>query len=251
MNPIIETSKLSKTFSVGGTQQHVLVNLDLRIEAGDFTVIMGPSGSGKSTLLYTLSGMDRPSLGRIRFLGTDITGYSENRLARFRRSHCGFVFQQIHLLDSLSVFDNLMVLGLLVGRNRRAVAERARQLLTLVGLFEQDYRKFPSMLSGGEAQRVGIARALINSPAVCFADEPTGPLNHDNTDRVLNLLTGIHRDGQSIVLVTHDPHVAARGSRVLYLRDGGVVDELVLGRYQGDDHARSQHLNGFLTKMGW
>ena len=166
--------------------------------------------------------MDRPSLGRIRFLGTDITGYSENRLARFRRSHCGFVFQQIHLLDSLSVFDNLMVLGLLVGRNRRAVAERARQLLTLVGLFEQDYRKFPSMLSGGEAQRVGIARALINSPAVCFADEPTGQLNHDNTDRVLNLLTGIHRDGQSIVLVTHDPHVAARGSRVLYLRDGGV-----------------------------
>jgi lipoprotein ABC transporter, ATP-binding protein len=107
------------------------------------------------------------------------------------------------------------------------------------------------MLSGGEAQRVGIARALINSPAVCFADEPTGQLNHDNTDRVLNLLTGIHRDGQSIVLVTHDPHVAARGSRVLYLRDGGVVDELVLGRYQGDDHARSQHLNGFLTKMGW
>lgn len=145
---VIVTDKLSKTFSNAGTQQHVLRNLDLEIAQGSFTVIMGPSGAGKSTLLYALSGMDRPSLGTVTFDGEVISRYSEDQLARFRRAHCGFIFQQIHLLDSLSVMDNVMAVGLLT-KSRAAAKQRAGELFAVVGLTVADQRKFPAMLSGG------------------------------------------------------------------------------------------------------
>lgn len=248
---VIRTDKLSKTFSSQGVQQHVLKNLDLDIHAGDFTVIMGPSGAGKSTLLYALSGMDTPSLGRIIFDGETISGNTHDRLARFRRRHCGFVFQQINLLDSMSVLDNVLAAGLLVTRNRAKVLARARELLDLVGLPETTLGKFPSMLSGGEAQRAGIVRAMINEPSVVFADEPTGQLNSENSLLVLDLLTQINQGGQSIVMVTHDVHSAARGNRVLYLRDGLIRGELAMGRYADDQRDRHQRLSGFLAEMGW
>ena len=246
--PVVTTDKLSKSFSVGGAQQHVLRNLDLEIGRGSFTVVMGPSGAGKSTLLYALSGLDRPTLGAVRLDGTDLTGMKEDALARFRRSHCGFVFQQVHLLDSLSVLENLLAVGLLISRDRGAVTTRARSLLERVNLPERDWNKAPTMLSGGEAQRVAIARALMNKPAVVFADEPTGQLNSEHSTAVLDLLSDVHEDGQTIVMVTHDVHSAARADRVLYLRDGRISEECALA---GSADRRTEELTAFLAEMGW
>lgn len=157
---ILRTEKLCKTFSSGGLQQHVLKNLDIHLYEGDFTIIMGSSGSGKSTLLYALSGMDRPTLGEVLFEDQGISKLSNDQLAVFRRQHCGFVFQQIHLLDNMSVLDNVMASALLVSRNRKSIAARAKELLAKVGLNEVSWRKFPSQLSGGEAQRAAIVRAF-------------------------------------------------------------------------------------------
>jgi putative ABC transport system ATP-binding protein len=228
---IITTEKLCKTFSTGGLQQHVLRNLDLEIRAGDFTVIMGASGAGKSTLLYALSGIDTPTLGAIRFGDEHIDRMSSDRLAVFRRRNCGFVFQQIYLCDNMSLMDNVMAAGLLVNINRRQVATRARELFERMGLGEQDWRKFSAQLSGGEAQRGAIVRALINTPAVLFADEPTGSLNSASGDAVLDLLTQTNQDGQSVIMVTHDIKSALRGNRVLYLKDGVICGECELGAY--------------------
>jgi len=250
-NPILKTSKLSKTFSIGGRQQHVLKNLDLEIYNGDFTVIMGPSGAGKSTLLYALSGMDKPSGGNISFLGKEICGLSNDKLAVFRRDNCGFVFQQTHLLDNMSIMDNIMACGLLASKNRKDIAAKAKTLLKGFDLDEATWRKFPSQVSGGEGQRAGIARALINSPKVVFADEPTGALNSANGLAVLDALTEINTGGQSIVMVTHDIRSARRGNRVLYFKDGGIVGECLLGQYQSGDADRHAKLKDFLAEMGW
>ncbi len=250
-NIMIKTTKLCKTFSTEGVQQHVLKNLDLNINQGDFTVIMGPSGSGKSTLLYALSGMDKPSLGSIEFDGRDITKLSEDKRAVFRKDNCGFVFQQIYLLDNMSVLDNIMTCGLLVKSDKKQITSKALELLELVNISEKHTGKFPSQLSGGEAQRVGIVRALINDPKVLFADEPTGSLNSASTKAVLDVFTRIHEAGQSIVMVTHDLESARRGNRVLYLKDGSVWGECNLGKYISGDEERHDQLTGFLKEMGW
>lgn len=254
---VIATDRLSKTFSHQGMQQHVLVNLDLQIRAGEFTVIMGPSGAGKSTLLYALSGMDTPTLGTVTVDGVDITGFSQDKLAVFRRKRCGFVFQQIHLLDHLSLLDNALAVGLLTG-SRDAVRRRAVDLFDRVGLDAVTRAKFPSMVSGGEAQRAAIVRAMMNEPTVLFADEPTGQLNSDNGQRVLDLLSSLHGQGQSIVMVTHDVRSALRGNRILYLRDGSIQGQLELQPYAGsdglpasDEESRAQRVTAFLAEMGW
>jgi len=250
-NAILTTNKLCKTFSSGGLLQHVLKNLDLEIYEGDFTVIMGPSGAGKSTLLYALSGMDKPTLGEIRFSGREINNLSNDKLAVFRRDNCGFVFQQMYLLDNMSILDNIMSCGLLISKNRKVVAEKAKQLLKRLNLDEIMWRKFPAQISGGEAQRAGIARALINSPKIVFADEPTGALNSANGKAVLDALTEVNEQGQSVVMVTHDLKSAQRGSRILYLQDGMIRGECELGRYISGDNNRHNKLNEFLTGMGW
>lgn len=252
MNTLLKTVKLCKTFSSGGVQQHVLKNLDMEIAEGDYTVIMGSSGSGKSTLLYALSGMDQPTLGDVFFGDQNIAKYSNDQLAVFRRNNCGFVFQQIHLLDSMSVLDNVLAAALLVNRDKAAVTAEAKNLLGKVGLKEKVWHKFPAQLSGGEAQRAGIVRALINRPGIVFADEPTGALNYASGVEVLDIMTEFNRGGQSMVTVTHDVKTALRGNRILYLRDGIVYGELRLPAYDGSkDHGRSQRLQDFLDEMGW
>lgn len=251
-NAILTTDKLCKTFSNGGMQQHVLKNLDIRLIDQDFTIIMGSSGSGKSTLLYALSGMDKPTLGTIRFGEKEISSLSNDQLAIFRRNHCGFVFQQVHLLDNMSVLDNVLASGMLLNQNRRSLVARAKELLVKVGIQEKSWGKFPSQLSGGEAQRVGIVRAIINRPQIVFADEPTGALNSASSDSVLDVLTEVNRDGQSIVMVTHDIKTALRGNRVLYLQDGVIQGNLAMEPYAADRHAaRHDRLMAFLTEMGW
>jgi len=251
MTNIIKTNKLCKTFSNGGVQQHVLQNIDLEIREGDFTIIMGASGAGKSTLLYALSGMDKPTLGNIEFDGTDITKLNSDKLALFRRNHCGFVFQQTYLVDSMSVLDNVLAAGYLMNNNRKEVVAKAKQILKTVDIDETLWNKFPTQISGGEAQRVGIARALINTPKLVFADEPTGALNSKTGKAVLDALTKFNNNGQSIVMVTHDITSARRGNRILYVKDGEIAGECELGKYVSGDKERHQMLRDFLGGMGW
>lgn len=249
---LIVTEKLCKTYSSSGVQQHVLKNLDISLKKGDFTVIMGASGSGKSTLLYALSGMDKPTLGNIYYDEQNISKFSQDQLATFRRKNCGFVFQQIHLLDHMSVLDNILASGLLVNKDKKRVVKGAKERLLQVGLTEQSWYKFPTQLSGGEAQRVGIVRALINEPRVVFADEPTGALNSSSSDAVLDIFSSINQLGQSIVMVTHDLKTALRGNRVLYLRDGIICGDLRLEPFHSNQHEhRQEKLKAFLAEMGW
>ncbi|MBR3514998.1 MAG: ABC transporter ATP-binding protein [Lachnospiraceae bacterium] len=270
---ILTAKDLSKTFSNESVQQHVLENLNLDIYKGDFTVVMGNSGSGKSTLLYALSGMDRPTLGTITYYvddpkkkkgadGIEISKYSNDKLALFRRNHAGFVFQQNYLNDSMSALDNVMISGLLKSKNRRELAKRAKELLGRVEISESDARKFPSQLSGGMQQRVAVVRGVINRPEVLFADEPTGALNSQNTTNVLDIFTELNQDGQSIVMVTHTVAAAERGNRIIYLADGVISDICDLGPYIGDykdesnpdmEQAKERHrkLKDFLQAQGW
>ncbi len=251
MKTILSTRKLCKTFSNAGVQQHILKNLDLEIYEGDYTVIMGASGAGKSTLLYALSGMDKPTLGEIWFLDKDISKYNDDKLAVFRRENCGFVFQQIYLIDKMSVLDNILASGLLVNKNRIDVVKTAKDLFYKVNISEQLQDKFPSQLSGGEQQRVAIVRGLINHPGILFADEPTGALNSSNSEAVLDMFTNFNKEGQSIVMVTHDIKTALRGSRIIYLKDGQIHGECNLGAYVEKDHDRKSKLKTFLEEMGW
>ncbi|WFR55634.1 ABC transporter ATP-binding protein [Anaerocolumna sp. AGMB13025] len=251
MESVLIAKDLCKTFSNDRVQQHVLKNLNISIHPGDFAVIMGNSGSGKSTLLYALSGMDRPTLGSVGVNGEEISRYSNDKLAVFRRKNCGFVFQQNFLNDTMSVMDNIMVNGLLVSKDRRAIAERAKELLNRSGLTEEVYNKYPTQLSGGEAQRVALVRGIINNPTILFADEPTGALNSTNTANVLDILTGLNESGQTIIMVTHDMKAARRGNRVLYLKDGVILDEADLGNYVSEDENRHEKLRSFLIEMGW
>ncbi len=249
---ILKTEKLCKSFSNGGIQQHVIKNLDLEIKEGDFTVIMGSSGSGKSTLLYALSGMDKPSMGKVIFDGTEIQDKNNDELAVFRRGNCGFVFQSIYLLENQTVLDNVLTGALIVQKNSPELINRVKELLKKTGLDEEAWNKYPSQLSGGEAQRVGIVRAVINDPRILFADEPTGQLNSASGRDVLDIFTEIHQNGQSIVMVTHDLKTALRGTRVLYLRDGGVVGDHRMQNYGEDDlRERRNSLTSFLEDMGW
>lgn len=251
MEDILCAKDLCKTFSNESVQQHVLKNLNLSVHRGDFTVIMGNSGSGKSTLLYALSGMDRPTLGSITCQGEEISRYSNDRLAVFRRKHCGFVFQQNYLNDTMSVLDNVMICGMLVTKNRRELAAKAKERLLALGLAEESFHKFPAQLSGGEQQRVAVVRGMINDPEILFADEPTGALNSQNAKRVLDAFTALNAAGQSIVMVTHDMRSARRGNRILYLKDGVITGELELGAYQSGDRMRHERLQAFLSEMGW
>lgn len=252
MIPILRTEKLCKSFSNGATQQHVIKNLDLEIMEGDFTVIMGASGSGKSTLLYALSGMDKPTLGKVFFGDTEIQDYTNDQLAVFRRKNCGFVFQSIYLLENQNVLDNVLTGAFAVQKNSPELIKRVKELLAKVGLDEEMQKKYPNQLSGGEAQRVGIVRAVINDPKILFADEPTGSLNSASGRDVLDIFTGVHENGQSIVVVTHDIKTALRGTRVIYLRDGKVVGEHRMVKYGGDDFKeRREKLTVFLDEMGW
>ncbi len=252
MEAILRTEKLCKSFSNSGVQQHIIKNLDLEIREKDFTIIMGASGSGKSTLLYALSGMDKPTLGKVWFGNEDISQYSNDELAVFRRKNCGFVFQSIYLLESMNVIDNILTGALVVQKPSKELNKKAETLLGRVGISEKSRKKYPNQLSGGEAQRVGIIRAVINDPKILFADEPTGNLDSSSGQDVLDVFTELNRSGQSIVMVTHDMKTALRGNRVIFLRDGSIVGEHEMPPYGEDDLTkRREGLIKFLDDMRW
>lgn len=250
-NIIISAEHYRKIFGSDKSPQEIFSDFNLDIYQEDFTVIMGSSGAGKSTLMYSLSGMDKPTAGRITFCGTDITDLSSDKLAVFRRKNCGFVFQQVYLLDKMSLMDNVITAGTLTNKNRKEIVSRAKELFELVNIPEVTQKKMPSKISGGEAQRAGIVRAVINQPKVVFADEPTGALNSNNSQAVLDVLSKLHQNGQSIIMVTHDKKSALRGSRIIYLKDGQVLGECELGEYVSDTPERTQKLEEFLAQMGW
>ncbi|HJJ04813.1 MAG TPA: ABC transporter ATP-binding protein [Clostridiaceae bacterium] len=248
---IISVKNLVKSFKSESGTQTIINNLDLDIYESDFTIIMGSSGAGKSTLLYSLSGMDKPTSGNIIFNDKDITKMNADELAIFRRKNCGFVFQQIYMLDKMSLLDNVLTAGLLINNNKKEVVARAKELFKKVNIKEETYKKTSSQVSGGECQRAGIVRAAINSPSVIFADEPTGALNSDNGTKVLDVLTEFNNDGESIIMVTHDKKSALRGNRIIYLKDGKIFGELLLEKYSENDKERNEKLDQFLKEMGW
>ena len=252
-NCMIETRDLCKSFTNGQTQTHILKGLNLEIYSNDFTIIMGSSGSGKSTLLYAVSGMDIPTKGDIYFEKINFSKFNNDELSIFRRENCGFIFQQSYLINHMNILDNVLSTGLLGNKKkRREIVKTAKEFLLQVGLKAEDLNKFPTQLSGGEAQRVGIVRGIINSPRMLFADEPTGALNSASGKAVLDLMTDINNKGQSIVMVTHDIKTAIRGNRLIYLKDGKIIDELRMTPYaEKDVEKRILAVNTFLQKLGW
>jgi putative ABC transport system ATP-binding protein len=220
---MIRVRELSMRLASGGRGVDVLTGVSLDVPAGQFLAIAGPSGSGKSTLLGLIAGLDQPTAGRIEVAGVDITALDEDALARFRRDHVGYVFQSFHLLPTLTAQENVAVPLELAGA--AGAAARAAELLGEVGLAERAHH-YPVQLSGGEQQRVAVARAVARRPAVLLADEPTGNLDSATGKQIIELLVGMNRRlGSTLVLVTHDTALAAHADRVITLRDGRVVSD--------------------------
>lgn len=251
-NTILSGKNIRKTFTQSGKEIQILSGIDVNIYEGDFTVIMGPSGAGKSTLLYALSGMDAITGGSVKFNGKEISKLSEKKMAELRANEFGFVFQQTHLVSNLTLFENVAVAGFAAkAGSTKEIWEKTDRLL--MKMHAEDARdRLPSQVSGGEAQRAAIARAMIGNPGLLFADEPSGALNKTNSEEVMNLLTEINHDGQSILMVTHDVRAALHGNRILYLEDGKILDELNLQPYgDGDRKARENEVLGWLSSLGW
>jgi putative ABC transport system ATP-binding protein len=224
MDVAIETRDLHKTYHTDGVVVEALRGVDLRVNSGEFVSVMGPSGCGKSTLLHLLGGLDRPTAGEVVVAGQRLDTLSESARAVLRRETVGFVFQAYNLIPNLTVADNVDLPGLLAGRPPAEVAQRREELLETLGIPDKA-RALPSELSAGQQQRVALARALVNHPTVLLADEPTGNLDSRNEVEVMALLCRFHQEGQTILLVTHAAKVASCAGRVLFMRDGQMVDE--------------------------
>lgn len=253
MSKILLSAKdVCKSFANNGEQNHILNHVSFDLYQGDFTVIMGASGSGKSTLLYSISGMDSITAGEVFYRGKKISGCREKEMARLRAEEFGFVFQQIHLVSNLTLLENITVPGFMAKKKgAKAVKERALQLLEKVNVLHAKDR-LPAQVSGGEAQRAAVARAVIAEPGLLFADEPTGALNRKNTEDVLDLMTEMNRDGQSILMVTHDVRAALRADRLLYLEDGKIGGEMKLPPYTPEEaRNRETQINAWLASMEW
>lgn len=227
----------------------ILDNVDIEVYKGDFTVIMGASGAGKSTLLYALSGMDNITSGKVIYREKQISSLGEKAMAQLRAREFGFIFQQIHLVSNLSLFENVAVAGYIGKHPESEIRIRTAELFRQMNLTEAADR-LPCEVSGGEAQRAAIARAVIGNAGIIFADEPTGALNRRNTEEVLNLLTVLNSQGQTILMVTHDAHAALRGNRIIYLEDGKICGELNIGMY-AESEGRSHRLNKWLQEQRW
>ncbi|HEY7840036.1 MAG TPA: ABC transporter ATP-binding protein [Gammaproteobacteria bacterium] len=222
---LVRVERVTKTYRRGGESINVLNELSADVPRGDFLALMGPSGSGKSTLLNLLGGIDRPTSGSINFGGKRLETMGDGELARWRAAHVGFVFQMHHLLPMLSAERNVELPLLLTGLPASERRKRTQAALTLVGLADRAKHK-PAELSGGQEQRVGIARAIVADPEILLCDEPTGDLDRKSGDAVLDLLQTLNREhGKTVVIVTHDPHAAARARRTLYLRNGVLAEE--------------------------
>ena len=250
MKTILDVKNLCKSFE----DTQVLNNIYFKVDEGEFIAIMGRSGSGKSTLLYIISGMDRPTSGDVMFCGTDISGLSDEKMSEIRLKQMGFIFQHSYLLKNLSIRDNIVLPGFKAGTlSREQVNQNANALMIKTGIdsvADHDIKK----VSVGQLQRAAICRALINKPDVLFGDEPTGALNSSTTREVMDVINTVNAEGTTVIIVTHDTKVAARASRVIYLMDGNIHDELTLGKYEGAENkksSREKRLSEWLEKQGF
>ena len=252
MKKILSGEQIVKTFGEGAEQRTILDGVSVAIKEGEFVAVMGPSGSGKSTLLFALSGMDRVDAGKVVFDGKELSALGENELADIRRTQMGFVFQQPTLLRNLNILDNIILPTMRERRKDAAkVTAKARTLMQQAGIPELEERNI-TQASGGQLQRVGICRALMSDPKIIFGDEPTGALNSQAANDIMNLLAEIHRTGTTILLVTHDVKVAAKAERVLFMIDGQIAGEHWIGAYAaaGDGlKAREERLTAWLANM--
>jgi putative ABC transport system ATP-binding protein len=221
---VVEARGLRKTYESEGMPVRALRGADLTIDAGEFAAVMGPSGCGKSTLLNLLAGLDAPNEGELFLAGENLIGRSENELARLRRRHIGIVFQFFNLLEGMTVLENAALPAIIAGSPRRKAESRARDLLDLLGLVDKA-KSTPGLLSGGQRQRLAIARALANEPTLLLADEPTGALDSEGGQEIMELFRRLHSTGQTILMVTHDDEVAGAADRIIQMRDGRVIGD--------------------------
>jgi putative ABC transport system ATP-binding protein len=251
MATVMEITDLCKTYVVDKRQINVLRNVNLKVEEGEMVAIMGPSGSGKSTLLYSISGMDRPTSGTVKFDNTDISEIKENELADIRLDKMGFVFQQMYMMKNLNILDNVILPAMesKKGGSKKDKVQRGEDLLRKLGIIDVADNDI-NEVSGGQLQRACIARSMINSPKILFADEPTGALNRTSSQEVMDELVKLNKEGTTVMMVTHDSKVASRCSRVLYIVDGNIK-----GEYKTDDSLndkdRERNLNNWLMDLGW
>ncbi len=244
---LIQTSNLTKVYGTGETAVTALDHVNLKVEAGEFVAVMGPSGCGKSTLLHLIGGLDRPSDGQVTIDGEALEALDDNTLSALRRRKIGFVFQFFNLIPVLNATENAALPLLLDGVSQAKANEKAAMWLSKVGL-DGRHQHRPDQLSGGQQQRVAIARALVAEPVLILADEPTGNLDTRSSDEVAGLLRKVAEEWRrSVVMVTHDPRIAAYASRIVFLKDGKVVDETLL---EGGDGRNAELVSGMIKQIG-
>lgn len=233
MKKIIIGEHIVKSFGEGDEKRNVLDGASVDINEGEFVAIMGPSGSGKSTLMFALSGMDNIDGGKVIFDGDELSSVGEVELSDIRRTKMGFVFQQPTMLKNLNILDNIILPSMRDNRKNVAkISEKARELMKRVGIAELEMRDI-TQVSGGQLQRAGICRALLNNPKIIFGDEPTGALNTKSAQEIMDIFSEINAGGTALMLVTHDAKVAARTERIMFMHDGKIVSELKLPKFDG------------------
>ena len=253
MSTVIKTKDLCKTYIVDKQSNNVLQNVNLEVEEKEFVTVMGPSGSGKSTLLYTVSGMDTVTAGRVFFDGEEISSMKEKDLINIRLLKMGFIFQQMYMMKKLSIIDNIILPAFQAKlKPRDEVRKDAENLMRKLDIIDTAEREITEV-SGGQLQRACLCRALINSPKVLFADEPTGALNSKASRDVMQRLLEANRAGTTVLMVTHSEKVASVSDRIIYLVDGGIQGELMLGKMTSDEEIspRERKVRAWLDQMGW
>ena len=248
MTVLLEVKDLQKVYTTrfGGSSVTALRNVNLSVEKGEYIAIMGESGSGKTTLLNILAALDKPTRGQVLLDGNDITAISEKELSAFRRSNLGFVFQDFNLLDTFNLKDNIFLPLVLSGKKYGETNKRLKPLAAMLGITDILY-KYPYEVSGGQKQRAAVARALITSPQLILADEPTGALDSRSADELLKLFSMINREGQTIVMVTHSVKAASHAGRVLFISDGTVFHQMYRGNATSEE--MFQRISDTLTTM--
>lgn len=236
MMPLLTVNNLKKVYTTrfGGNKVTALKNINFSVEKGEHVAIMGESGSGKTTLLNILASMDRPTSGEVILNGENTINIDENELAKFRREHLGFVFQDFNLLDTFSIEDNIYLPLVLAGEGYKKMNDKIKPIAEKLGI-SNILKKYPYEVSGGEKQRTAIARAVITKPDILLADEPTGALDSKSTGDLLNTLSDIHEDGQTILMVTHSVRAASHAGRVLFIKDGEIYHQIYRGNMTNDE----------------
>lgn len=251
MKKLIIGNRIVKSFGEGAEQRNVIDGVSVEINEGEFVAVMGPSGSGKSTLMFALSGTDSINGGKVTFNGKDLSAASENELSDIRRTEMGFVFQQPTMLKNLNILDNIILPSMRDNRrNVVKITEQARTLMKRVGIAELEKRDI-TQVSGGQLQRAGICRALMNNPKIIFGDEPTGALNSKSALEIMDIFSEINAGGTAVMLVTHDVKVAARMTRIMFMHDGKIANDLKLPKYDGTGmDGRVEELTKKMLEMG-